>query len=137
MVYKNNPFNIRWSVSNNWKGQLQPKNGFCQFDSIENGFRAFWILLRNYKKRYNIHTISALIRRFAPESENPTDAYIKYVQDYVNKDLPFLGENFDVLETWDWLLAAIAMFQFEQGRKITSVEKQLLNDSFTKYFLYV
>lgn len=75
----NNPFNIRFSSRNNWKGQYHTAvNGFCQFKNVDYGLRAGLILLRNYvRKGYD--TPRLIIQRFAPSSENPTWNYIAYV----------------------------------------------------------
>lgn len=75
---RNNPMNLRYSENNNWIGQTEPTNGFCNFTSVEYGFRAAYITLKNYGKRgYN--TIRKIVTRWAPPSENPTQTYIKYV----------------------------------------------------------
>lgn len=75
---RNNPMNLRYSQHNNWIGQKEPTNGFCNFASVEYGFRAAFLTLQNYGKRgYN--TIRKIVTRWAPPSENPTQTYIKYV----------------------------------------------------------
>ena len=43
------------------------------------GFRALTILLRNYQRIYQCDTINAIVRRFAPPSENPTSVYASEV----------------------------------------------------------
>lgn len=75
---RNNPMNLRYSEHNNWIGQTEPTNGFCNFTSVEYGFRAAYITLKNYGQRgYN--TIRKIVTRWAPPAENPTQTYIKYV----------------------------------------------------------
>ena len=49
------------------------------FESPEYGIRALCKLLMTYKKKYNADTIREVIERYAPRSENKTDAYIKNV----------------------------------------------------------
>ena len=39
-------------------------------------------ILSNYYKNYKLDTIRKMIGRYAPPSENDTDAYIKAVSDY-------------------------------------------------------
>lgn len=75
---RNNPMNLRYSQHNNWIGQKEPTNGFCNFESVEYGFRAAFLTLQTYGKRgYN--TIRKIVTRWAPPAENPTQTYIKYV----------------------------------------------------------
>lgn len=78
MIAENNPFNIRVGRTP-WCGQVGSTKGFCIFDSLDLGVRAAaLLLLQTYRKR-GCFTISAIIKRFAPSSENNTEAYIKYV----------------------------------------------------------
>ena len=75
----NNPLNIRNS-SEKWAGEIRPSQdtAFKQFKSMGYGFRAALKLLRNYiGKGYN--TITKIINRWAPPSENNTGSYIKNV----------------------------------------------------------
>ena len=76
-----NPLNIRKS-KDQWKGlaERQQDTAFCQFKSLEYGWRAaFYLLTRTYYHKYRLYTIRTIIRRWAPESENKTDAYIANV----------------------------------------------------------
>lgn len=77
----NNPLNI--VKGSRWKGlaEDQTDSRFCQFVSRSYGWRAALILLRNYiegrtssKRKYD--SISSIISRWAPPSENATQAYI-------------------------------------------------------------
>lgn len=77
-IKRNNPLNIRYSPNNNWVGQIGEDNGFCVFKSPAYGFRAAFILLRNYKKQ-GLDTVEKIITKFAPPFENPTYHYIKFV----------------------------------------------------------
>lgn len=79
MVGKNNPFNIRFSRSNQWIGQTGQTNGFVDFSDRIYGVRAAAILvLRSYRSK-GILTISEIINRYAPTSENNTVKYVEYV----------------------------------------------------------
>lgn len=73
----NNPLNIRFSPMNKWLGQVDSKKGFCVFDTLEHGFRAALVLLCNYQRK-GYDTISKIISHWAPETENDTQAYIRY-----------------------------------------------------------
>jgi hypothetical protein len=75
----NNPLNLIKS-SNAWRGKLKDAPGrFEQFCSMEYGTRAAIINLRTYMNRYGRNTIEQIISRWAPASENDTQAYIRFV----------------------------------------------------------
>lgn len=83
-IRNNNPLNIR--KGNNWKGERQPQKdpAFEEFESMEWGIRAGFIILRKYIRGYNgltekFNTIEKIITRWAPASENNTQAYIEAV----------------------------------------------------------
>lgn len=87
-IRNNNPLNIR--VGNNWKGErkVQTDKSFEQFETMEYGIRAGFIILRKYITGYNgitkpFNTIEKIIRRWAPPTENATQRYI----DFVAKDM--------------------------------------------------
>lgn len=83
-IRNNNPLNIR--KGNNWKGERpnQTDKAFEEFESMEMGVRAGFYLIRKYMSGYNgltekFNTIEKIIRRWAPASENDTQAYIDTV----------------------------------------------------------
>ncbi len=80
----NNPLNIRYSKSNNWQGQIGSEKGFCTFEAMAWGFRASLVLLYNYMKNYNCCTISSIVKRWAPPSENDCEVYMRSVRFYMN-----------------------------------------------------
>lgn len=43
------------------------------------GYRAMFVLLYTYQRRYGLNSIEELIGRYAPQSENDTAAYIATV----------------------------------------------------------
>ena len=58
----------------------QQDAAFCQFESLEWGWRAaFWLLTRTYYHTYRLYTIRAIIQKWAPPCENKTGAYINNV----------------------------------------------------------
>ena len=77
----NNPLNSRRVAGTNWKGQRakQTDRSFVQFESIEFGLRAAFVLLRTYSRKYKLNCIRDIITRWAPPSENDTERYIKNV----------------------------------------------------------
>lgn len=71
----NNPFDIRPDSRWTWRGQLPHASGFVAFDTIENGYRAGLLNLRNTVAA-GFNTLRRLAFRYAPPSENDTDAYL-------------------------------------------------------------
>lgn len=83
-IRNNNPLNIR--KGNNWKGERphQSDPSFEEFESIQMGLRAGFIILRNYQRislapKMRANTIRKIINRWAPASENNTLKYIEAV----------------------------------------------------------
>lgn len=83
-IRNNNPLNIR--KGSNWKGErpVQTDRAFEEFESMTYGIRAGFIILRKYMTGYNgltekFNTIEKIISRWAPKSENNTQAYIDQV----------------------------------------------------------
>ena len=79
-IRNNNPLNIRRG-KDRWQGMraVQTDAQFCQFESLEWGWRAaFWLLTR-YFHQYGLDTIRGIINRWAPPNENNTRAYISNV----------------------------------------------------------
>jgi hypothetical protein len=80
MKYTNNPGNIRYNPD--LRGCNGNVNGFCSFDTLANGTRGIFTLINTYRTRYNLNTISGIITRYAPPSENNTAAYIRNVSSW-------------------------------------------------------
>ena len=83
-IRNNNPLNIR--KGNNWKGERpnQKDRAFEEFQSMQYGVRAGFVILRKYMSGYcglteKFNTIEKMISRWAPRSENDTEAYIDRV----------------------------------------------------------
>ena len=79
-----NPGNIDWHERNKWQGQIgREASGdpprFAVFGSHEFGIRALAMLLTAYQDRHGLRTIRALVGRWAPSSENHTEAYVRAV----------------------------------------------------------
>ncbi len=74
-----NPGNIRISGVT-YKGEVVGADpAFKQFESMEWGYRAMFVLLHTYRVRYGLDTIELMIRRWAPPVENDTDIYVAAV----------------------------------------------------------
>ena len=79
-IRNDNPLNIRHGKSR-WVGmrKVQTDRAFVQFVERKYGYRAAFILLRNYI-RGGHNTIRKIIARWAPPSDgNNTQAYINFV----------------------------------------------------------
>lgn len=112
----NNPLNIKRG-SSKWVGlaKKQTDTVFCQFETMEMGWRAAFVLLtRTYYHTYHLFTISKIIRRWAPGNENNTNAYINSVSEMMNygKDEPLGVPSF---HSNRWFALALAMAKVENG----------------------
>lgn len=76
----NNPGNIRLG-SFRYKGEKAKSSdaAFRQFESMEWGYRAMFVLLHTYATKHNCRTLREMINRYAPPTENFTDGYIRCV----------------------------------------------------------
>lgn len=80
----NNPLNIR-HTADRWKGACihQTDKSFVQFETMAYGYRAAWKVLDTYcltfKKERKAYTVRNIIERWAPPTENDTEAYIRTV----------------------------------------------------------
>ena len=80
----NNPLNIRHSADR-WQGAriMQTDKDFVQFKDLKWGFRAAWKILDTYcltfKKEGKAYNVKNIIGRWAPPTENDTDAYVRAV----------------------------------------------------------
>lgn len=76
----NNPGNIRLGKVR-YKGERAKSSdkAFRQFESMEWGYRAMFVLLHTYALKHNCHTLRKIINRYAPPSENHTENYIRRV----------------------------------------------------------
>ena len=80
-IRNNNPLNIRHSKSK-WQGmrKVQTDKAFVQFTERRYGYRAAFILIKNYIELRKANTIGKIIARWAPSKDgNNKQAYIEYV----------------------------------------------------------
>ena len=77
-----NPGNIRLG-SFLYKGEKghSSDSEFRQFESMEWGYRAMFMLLYTYAVKYDCSTLRQMIERYAPPTENHTALYIETVCD--------------------------------------------------------
>ena len=108
-----NPGNIRHSAVC-YQGEVLPSqdSAFKQFRSMAWGYRAMFVLLDTYRKRYGLDTIRKMISRYAPASENNTEAYIAAVCDWTGMGA---DEAVDTRSRRDMVPLVAAMSRVENG----------------------
>lgn len=128
-IRNNNPLNIRKYSA--WQGlapnQTDPQ--FCQFKSMVYGLRAAHKLLRNYITGSDgrvkpCDTLSTIIRKWAPPTENVTQRYIDYVAKETGLS-PFERINFLDRKVMCDIVEAMAFV--ECGQKI---DRELIESAF-------
>lgn len=119
----NNPLNIRYSPSNNWRGSEGVECGFVKFKNMAYGFRAAFITLTNYIKNGH-NTLESIIRRWAPPCENNTENYISFVEKetLIPRDLELT--DISIHDYWTKIIIIQAMAIMESG---TKVDEQQIN----------
>lgn len=74
-----NPGNIRRSAVR-YKGEAESGDAaFKAFRTMAWGYRAMFVLLHTYRVRHGVATLRGMIARWAPPSENDTEAYLRTV----------------------------------------------------------
>ena len=86
-VRNNNPGNIRHGSAWNGLCAAQTDPQFCQFTDAKYGIRALAIILLNYQRMHDLHTIRGVINRWAPPADdNDTSAYVGFVAGEMGMD---------------------------------------------------
>ena len=112
-----NPLNIVKNANITWQGEIKPSTdkNFAQFETLAYGCRAALKLLRTYYEKHKCQTISKIIRRWAPETENNVQAYIRNVSRMTGIEpttpLPPMKEETKVV----WCDLVLAMATVECG----------------------
>jgi len=75
----NNPFNLKDIGNQGFVGATGTEGEFLRFNDPLAGIRAADRTLNTYGRDYGINTLAALLDRWAPSSENPTEDYLAYV----------------------------------------------------------
>lgn len=74
-VRNNNPGNLRDS-GDDWQGKKGvDKDGYLQFNSAADGLRAMAVNLKNQQTKHGLTTLNQIIDKYAPPTENDTEAY--------------------------------------------------------------
>lgn len=78
-IRNNNPGNLRAVSGIDWKGAVGESGGFTKFSRPEYGVRATALNLYASQEKHGNNTVREIITRWAPPSENDTDAYVNRV----------------------------------------------------------
>ena len=115
-----NPGNIRLSRVR-YLGEVRPSRDpeFRQFESLAWGYRAVFVLLDTYRRRYGLDTLRGMIARWAPPSENRTDAYIRAVAADTGLDP---DERLDTRDRRTMVPVAASISRVENGVKADLAE---------------
>ena len=116
-IRNNNPLNIRRTAKDQWKGLAaqQSDRAFCQFKSLEYGWRAaFYLLTRTYYHKYRLYTIRAIVSKWAPPNENNTRAYVDNVSRLTGID-PDESIGIPSEQPERWMMVGAAMAIQENG----------------------
>jgi hypothetical protein len=139
-IRNNNPLNIRHSADR-WEGARieQTDKSFVQFQTMAYGYRAAWKVLESYwkyfKRQRQPFTVAHIIARWAPPSENHTDAYVSTVLKLTslggkeNLPRPFMGIAIDKL-----VRLFAAMTTMECGVPYEKVDVQAILDGYDLAF---
>ena len=118
-----NPGNIRRAATR-YKGERHPSRDseFKEFESMSYGYRAMFVLLDSYRRRYGLDTIRKMLNRYAPSTENFTESYIRYV---VRRTGMRADERLDTLSARDMIPIVAAMSEIENGAKVVMADVEM------------
>ena len=112
-IRNNNPLNIV-QTTDKWQGLREPQydKRFCEFIDMAHGYRAAFIILKNYIKKHGWCTIEQIISHWAPKNENDTGVYIFAVCNFMGEKKDYV---IDYKKMSDMLFLASAMTVVENG----------------------
>jgi hypothetical protein len=103
-----------------YRGEVDSSDSqFRQFESMAMGYRAMFVLLHTYRIKYGLRTVAQMIRRYAPDSENNTKAYIDSVVQISGIDA---GQQIDTTRAEVMVPVVAAMSRIENGVGAVSAE---------------
>ena len=84
-IRNNNPLNIV-QTKDKWQGlrEKQYDKRFCEFIDMAHGYRAAFVILKNYIKKHGWVTIEQIVSHWAPKNENDTAVYIFAVCNFMD-----------------------------------------------------
>ena len=127
----NNPMNIRFVAANKWRGKVSENRkkdrAFEEFTNVVWGWRAAFYLLMKYYFKNKLKTPRMIINKFAPPSENNTDAYVHNVMEFMHKNgFPNLEENATLANPYEF------RFQWVQFMKAMTIQESGIMPADTK-----
>lgn len=129
-IRRNNPFNLR-ATKDKWKGRIGEDSGFCVFDSVKHGARAYFITLLSYA-RSGVEDIRGMVYRYAPPSENHTENYLHFI--VIEGDVRPDESLMEVLKDRDKaVFLAQAMWRFENGAWPSETQINEVKEGYEKF----
>lgn len=127
----NNPMNIRFVAANKWRGKVSENRkkdrAFEEFTNVVWGWRAAFYLLMKYYFKNKLKTPRMIITKFAPPTENNTDAYVHNVMEFMHKNgFPNLEENATLANPYEF------RFQWVQFMKAMTIQESGIMPADTK-----
>lgn len=134
-IRNNNPgnidFNQYWFNRDPWVGELgiegrSTSPRFTTFDTPQHGIRALCKILLTYHHHRKasdgsaIDTVQEIIDRWAPPSENNTDAYVAHVRELLDVES---GSPIDVDDPLTLVVLASSIIKHENGQQPYSIEQ--------------
>lgn len=120
-IRNHNPGNLRWGDP--WQGLVPEKQrtdtAFCQFVSAAYGIRALTRTLVTYQDKHGFRTVRQIISRWAPSSENDTQAYVQAVASQIGRGA---DDRLDMQSYRDLKSVAEAIIRHENGRGVLSTQ---------------
>lgn len=115
----NNPGNIEdGAFARSLPGYAGSDGRFAKFETTQHGLGAIDHLLSNYGSNHGVNTISGIVNRWAPASDNNNvSAYANFV---ANKVGVKPGDKIDLNDPGVRQKLAMAMGEFENGRPVGS-----------------
>ena len=112
-IRNNNPLNIV-QTNDKWQGLREPQydKRFCEFIDMAHGYRAAFIILKNYIKKHGWVTIEQIVSHWAPKNENDTAVYIFAVCNFMDEKKDHV---MDFGNMPDMLMLVSAMTVVENG----------------------
>tara|TARA_R110000765_G_scaffold333167_1_gene423766 strand:- start:298 stop:783 length:486 start_codon:yes stop_codon:yes gene_type:complete len=109
-IANNNPLNIR-DANYDWLGEsvVDTDESFEVFDTSYYGIRAAARILKTYRDKHGLDTITGIVNRWAPAHENPTNSYAAFVSKKANLSI---GQKISIE---DYPAVIGAMIHFENG----------------------
>lgn len=75
-IRNNNPGNIRVNPNIRWNGEVPSDGPYCIYATPVAGLRALAKTLWTYQNAHGCRTVGDFVKKWAPENENNTQAYI-------------------------------------------------------------